>query len=90
MAHSEQGKLIQILPLESGTSKAGKDWSKQTIIIETEEKYPKKLAIDLNADLINKIKEYKLGQIITCQINLESREYNGKWFTSVKAWRFGE
>jgi hypothetical protein len=82
-----QGKLSQVLQPESVTSKAGKDWTQQTIIVETDGEYPKKIAIQCASNLIDKIKDYQIGHIITCSINIESREYNGRWFTSVKAWK---
>jgi hypothetical protein len=82
-----QGKLSQVLQPESGTSKAGKDWTQQTIIVETDGEYPKKIAIQCASNLIDKIKDYQIGHTITCQVNIESRESGGKWYTSVKAWK---
>jgi hypothetical protein len=82
-----QGTLKQILPLESGESKSGKAWQKQTIIVETQETYPKLIAIEVNEKAISRLQDYQIGHIITCSINIESREYNGKYFTSVKAWK---
>jgi hypothetical protein len=82
-----QGVLKQILRLESGTSKSGKTWQKQTIIVETQETYPKLIAIEVSEKAISRLQDYSIGQTITCSINIESREYNGRWFTSVKAWK---
>jgi hypothetical protein len=82
-----QGKLTQVLPIESGTSKSGKDWKQQTIIIEVGEQYPKKVAIDVSEKAISRLQDYQIGHIITCSINIESREYNGRWFTSIKCWK---
>jgi hypothetical protein len=82
-----QGKLIQVLPIEFGTSKSGKDWTQQTIIVETGDQYPKKIAIQCPEKLIDTVKTYQIGHTITCQVNIESREFNGKYFTSVKAWK---
>jgi tRNA U34 2-thiouridine synthase MnmA/TrmU len=82
-----QGTLKQILPLESGESKSGKAWQKQTIIVETQETYPKLIAVEVNEKAINRLQDYQIEQTITCSINIESREYNGRWFTSVKAWK---
>jgi hypothetical protein len=82
-----QGKLIQVLPIESGTSKSGKDWTQQTIIVETGDQYPKKIAIQCASNLMDKIKDYQIGHTITCQVNIESRESGGKWYTSIKAWK---
>jgi hypothetical protein len=82
-----QGVLKQILPLESGESKSGKAWQKQTIVVETQETYQKLIAIEVSEKAISRLQDYSIGQIITCSINIESREYNGRWFTSVKAWK---
>ena len=82
-----QGVLKQILKTESGTSKSGKDWQKQTIIVETQETYPKLIAVEVSEKAISRLQDYQIGHTITCSINIESREYNGRWFTSVKAWK---
>ena len=82
-----QGTLKQILPIESGESKSGKTWQKQTIIIETQETYPKLIAIEVSEKAISRLQDYRIGHTITCSINIESREYNGRWFTSVKCWK---
>jgi hypothetical protein len=82
-----QGVLKQILKTESGESKSGKTWQKQTIIVETQETYPKLIAIEVSEKAISRLQDYSIGQTITCSINIESREYNGHWFTSVKCWK---
>lgn len=82
-----QGTLKQILPIESGESKLGKTWQKQTIIIETADAYPKQIAVEVSEKALSRLQDYSEGMTITCSINIESREYNGWWFTSVKAWK---
>jgi hypothetical protein len=82
-----QGTLKQILPIESGESKSGKTWQKQTIIIETADAYPKQIAVEVSEKALSRLQDYSEGMTITCSINIESREYNGKWFTSVKCWK---
>ena len=82
-----QGVLKQILPIESGESKSGKTWQKQTIIIETADAYPKQIAVEVSEKALSRLQDYSEGMTITCSINIESREYNGKWFTSVRAWK---
>ena len=79
------GKIIQKLPIIEGESKNGK-WKKQDIIIETLEEYSRKVCVSVWND---KIEQFILeeGNTITVSINLESREYNGKWYTNIKAWR---
>ena len=82
-----QGTLKQILRLESGESKSGKTWQKQTIIIGTADAYPKLIAVEVSEKALSRLQDYSIGQTITCSINIESREYNGRWFTSVKCWK---
>jgi hypothetical protein len=82
-----QGVLKQILPIESGESKSGKTWQKQTIIIETADAYPKQIAVEVSEKALSRLQDYSEGMTITCSINIESREYNGKWFTAVRAWK---
>lgn len=78
-------KLISLLPLQTGTGKNG-TWKKQDIIVETEGTYPKKVCISIWGD---KIDESKLqpGNMLRIDFDVESREYNGRWYTDVKAWK---
>lgn len=83
---SVQGKVIQVLTRESGQSKQGKDWQKQGFILETVEQYPRKIAIYLWGE---KVDQYpvSVGETLTAHINIESREFQGRWYTEVGAWR---
>ena len=80
-----RGRIIKKLPLQSGTSQSGSQWAKQEYVLETEGQYPKKVFFDFFGD---KIVEYALeeGQNVVIRYDLESREHNGKWYTSVRAW----
>ena len=78
-------KLIQLLPLQTGSGKNGQ-WKKQDIIVETEGNYPKKVCISIWGDKINE-SILKIGSQLTISFDVESREYNGKWYTDVKAWK---
>ena len=78
-------KLIQLLPLQTGTGKNGQ-WKKQDIIVETDGTYPKKVCISIWGDKINE-SVLKVGAQLTISFDVESREYNGKWYTDVKAWK---
>lgn len=82
-----QGRIIQVLPLQSGVAKAsGKEWKKQDYVIETFEQYPKKVCFCLWGDAID-LTNLLAGEDVTVQIDIESREFNGRWYTEVKAWR---
>ena len=80
------GRITQILPLEQGVSKAGNAWRKQVLILETQDQYPRKVAISLLNENIDKYKT-PVGIVVTAHIEIESREWNGKWYTEVKAWQ---
>ena len=77
------GKIIAVLPLATGTGAKG-EWKKQTAVLETNDQYPKKVAFDMFND---KIQTLKIGEEVTVHINIDAREWQGKWFNSVTAWR---
>lgn len=78
-------KLLQLLPLQTGTGKNGQ-WKKQDILVETEGQYPKKVCISIWGDKINE-SQLKVGEQLSISFDIESREYNGRWYTDVKAWK---
>ncbi len=78
-------KLIQILPLQSGTGKNGQ-WKKQDIIVETEATYPKKICVSVWGDKID-ANQLQPGNLLKIDFDVESREYNSRWYTDVKAWK---
>lgn len=87
MSMDVKGRLVQVLPLQSGTSKAGNGWSKQEFVIETEEQFPKKVCFTLFGDKVSLLNGLNIGAPIEVAFNLESREFNGKWYSNINAWR---
>ncbi len=80
------GKIVQVLPLRTGTSKAGNPWQVQEYILETlGTQYPRKVCFEVFGDNVNKF-PMQVGQEVTVSIDVESREFNGRWYTSVRAW----
>ena len=82
-----QGILIKILPVETGQKNGGGEWASQTIILEQEGQYPKPAAVVLFGDKINLLNGIQLNDKLKISINLESREYNDKYFTKINAWK---
>ena len=78
-------KLVQLLPLQTGSGKNG-EWRKQDIIVETAGQYPKKVCISVWGDRIDE-KKLKPGNVLKIDFDIESREYNSRWYTDVKAWK---
>ncbi len=79
------GNIIQVLPLQTGEGKNGQ-WKKQEFIIETEGTYPKKVCVAMWGEKIN-ASLIQVGSAVTASVEVESREYNGRWYTDVKSWR---
>ena len=79
------GRIDSVLPLQQGTSKAGNPWKKQGYILDTGGQYPKKVCFSLFGDKIDQF-PIQVGQDVTVSIGIESREFNGRWYTEVNAW----
>ena len=79
------GKVTQILEEQSGEGRNG-PWRKQEFILETDGDYPKHVCIVQWGDNIDQF-GIQEGERITVHIDIQSREYNGRWYTDVKAWR---
>ena len=82
------GKIIQILPQESGVSKSsGKEWVKASYVLETQEQYPRKVKYDVFGEQRIKDCEVQIDDEVKMSIDIESREYQGRWYTSVNAYK---
>jgi hypothetical protein len=83
-----KGKILKVLQEEKGQSKAGKDWFKSGFVIETFDQFPKTIALTVMSEkLMPVVRGLKIGEEVTVHINIESREYQDKYFTNVTAWR---
>tara|TARA_R110001592_G_scaffold295677_2_gene565925 strand:+ start:835 stop:1185 length:351 start_codon:yes stop_codon:yes gene_type:complete len=80
-----KAKLIECLPIQTGTSKNG-EWKKQDIIVETEVQYPKKVCVSIWGDKINN-NILQVGKELIIDFDIESRPYNNRWYTDIKAWK---
>ncbi len=80
-----KGKILQVNPEVNGEGKNG-TWRKQEYILETPGEYPKKVCFVAWGDKIDQF-GIAVGQEVIAQIEIESREYNSRWYTDVKAWR---
>lgn len=80
-----EGKIIQLNALQSGQGKNG-TWKKQEFVVETKSQYPKKVCITAWGDKIDQF-GLKENEDVKVSIELESREYNSRWYTDVRAWK---
>tara|TARA_R110002124_G_scaffold216376_1_gene382186 strand:- start:123 stop:476 length:354 start_codon:yes stop_codon:yes gene_type:complete len=79
------GAVIAILPEVSGQGKNG-TWRKQEFVLEIPSQYPRKVCIALWGDKIDQA-GLQINETVTASIDIESREYNSRWYTEVKAWK---
>ena len=83
-----EGTIVQVLPIEQGVGKqSGNPWSKGTVIIETMGQYPKKVALS-NMKRAEELIALPIGSAYKFDIDVESREFNGRWYTSVSTFRW--
>ena len=81
------GKIIAVLPDRGGISKTGNEWKMQEYVLETHEQYPKKLCFNVfGADKIAQF-NIQAGEEMTVSFDINAREYNGRWYNDIRAWR---
>ena len=81
------GKVIAILPAKGGISRNGNEWKAQEYVIETHDQYPRKMLFDVfGADKIQQF-NIQMGEEITVQFDIDARQWNDRWFNSIRAWR---
>ncbi|MBN1251326.1 MAG: DUF3127 domain-containing protein [Bacteroidales bacterium] len=84
-----EGKVVKILPEQTGEGKNGK-WVKQDFVIETSDQYPKKVCFSTWGEKATDVKTLGIGENVVVSFNAESREYQNKWYTDLRAWRIAK
>lgn len=82
------GKIITVLEARSGQSKTtGNTWMSQEYVIETSEQYPKRVCFNVFGE--DKIRQFNIqvGQELTVSFDINAREYQGRWYNDVRAWK---
>ncbi len=88
MALELEGRIARKLTVQTGTSARGA-WSKQEFIFEYQEgNFPTQVCMNVWGDeKVKDLGKYQVGDQVKVSFNLSSREYNGRWYTDVRAWR---
>jgi hypothetical protein len=88
MAMELEGRIARKLPVQTGTSARGA-WAKQEFIFEYQEgSFPSQVCMNVwGDDKVKELDKYQVGDKVKVSVNLSSREYNGRWYTDVRAWR---
>lgn len=85
------GKITHILEARSGQSaRTGSNWTSQSFVIEAIEpgrQYPTRCVFDVFGE--DRLRQFNIqaGEVLTVSFDLDAREYNGRWFNSVRAWK---
>ena len=88
MALELEGRIARKLGVQTGTSARG-TWSKQEFIFEYQEgNFPSQVCMNVwGEEKVKDLEKYQVGDKVKISFNLSSREYNGRWYTDVRAWR---
>ena len=82
------GKAIAALPVKNGVSqRSGEQWQSREYVIETQEQYPKRICFEVFGT--DKLKEFNIrnNDLIKVYFDISAREYNGRWYNSIRAWK---
>ena len=79
------GKIIAVLPMTQGEGRNGK-WRSQDYVLETYDQYPRKVCFNLFNDRIDQF-PMSIGDDVEVSFDINSREYNGRWYTDIRAWK---
>ena len=83
-----KGKLVKKLDLETGVSKAGKEWKKQSIVIDTGGEFNNEVCISAFGDKLEQMHKLEVGMEVSILCNVYSREYNGRYFHNIDGYFF--
>ena len=81
------GKIIQVLPIQEGVGRNGNPWKLQGYVLETLDQYPRKVHFEVFGEDRIKMNPCDVDQLVTVSFDIESREFNGRWYTSIRAWK---
>lgn len=80
------GKIIQAMEPQNGVSRSGNTWRKREYVLETLDNYPKKVCFNFFGDRVDQY-PLNVGDVIKLSFDLNSREFNGRWYTDVSGWK---
>tara|TARA_R110000803_G_scaffold210568_1_gene282700 strand:+ start:15183 stop:15560 length:378 start_codon:yes stop_codon:yes gene_type:complete len=88
MSLTVKGVVHQITPTEKGNSKAGKEFVKRSIVIDTAAQYNPYISFGaFGDDKCDMLDNFKQGDQVEVSFNLSSREYQSKWYTQADFWK---
>ena len=88
MALELECNLVRKLEPVSGTSARG-PWSKQEFIVQYQDgNFPNQVVLNVwGEDKVRDLGQYQPGDRIKASLTPSSREFNGRWYTDIRAWK---
>lgn len=84
MSFEISGKVVKIFDVESKTA----SFQARDFVIETStDRYPQMIKFQLTQDRCSIVDNYKEGDDLKVYFDLRGREWNGKYFTNLNAWK---
>lgn len=91
MSYQQVGRIVKVLEKQSGVSNAGKEWVKQTFVIDIGTEFNNEIAFNLFGEYkVALLEKYSIGTEVTVHFNLNSREWQGRYFTSADAYQIAD
>lgn len=84
-----EGVVYRLMPVQRGTSARG-EWTKQEVVFEVPSEFSRKICVTFFGDRAADAATLREGDVVQVSVNVESREYNGRWYTDVRAWRIAK
>ena len=81
-----EGSVYKVLPVVKGTSARG-EWVKQDVVFDLPGEFSRKACVSFWGDKAEDAAKLREGEQLTISVNIESREFNGRWFTELRAWK---
>ena len=87
-----KGTIKNVLPTDKGLTKDGKEWQKQLFVVANNDGYEGKEVIYcfeiFGEEKVQKFNKFnKVGDVVDVSFNISTNEWNGKYFTSLQAWK---
>lgn len=83
------GKIIEMTPVESGSSANG-SWERRQVVIRTLEQNPVTVAFTAMGRRIEETNRFSVGSVVTIRFGVSSRKHNDKWFNDIQLWEIKE
>lgn len=82
---SETGRIVYLSDLRTGIStRNGEEWVAKDVVIETNDRYPRKVAATITNRNWIEAANLQLGEVVTVCIEPSAHEYNGNWYTDMR------